>query len=567
MQASVIEPVDDTAADWPQRTWLLAIIGAMIGLTINRLIDTTTSPIGQSTRFALATFLAIGGIVAGFVVERGAVVRAVAFAATTGTILGLVTWWNIPAGRGSSSDVWPIVCALLAIAITVPLFQTWQRDETPRLPYPVVHRHAWTGIVLWFAAWVFVAVVWMLALLLGELFALIGLGGLRRLLGEGWMVYLLTGAALGGAIGLLRDRVTVLTLLQRVVTTILAMLAPVLAAGLLVFLVALPFTGLAPMWEATRATTPILLCCIAAALILTNAVIGDTRAHEPRQPVLRASAMVLAGTMLPLAIIAAISTGLRIHQHGLSPDRLWALTFVILACAYGTAYAVALVRRRTGLAADIRRDNLRLAIGVGGVALLLATPLVAFGPLSTRDQLARLKSGAVSPEAFDWTALRFDFGRAGEAATRWYALNSTDKRIRVRAATALAMTTPSRFLPIGEPTSIDESRLIVLPRGAALPPGLRARLPHYDACFTYDRCAVLMQAGGHEAVIINGVRVHLWREGTDASKTAQWAAAPSGATQLSTAAKAAFDRGEVEVRKVTRRQIFLAGQPIGEPFE
>ncbi|RZF63676.1 DUF4153 domain-containing protein [Sphingomonas populi] len=506
-------------------------------------------------------------LVAGFVVERGAVIRAVAFAAATGTILGLVTWWNIPAGRGSSSDVWPIVSALLAIAIAVPVFQTWQRDGTPRLPYPVVHRHAWTGIVRWFAAWVFVAVVWMLALLLGELFALIGLGGLRRLLGEGWMVYLLTGAALGGAIGLLRDRVTVLTLLQRVVTTILAMLAPVLAAGLLVFLAALPFTGLAPMWEATRATTPILLCCIAAALILTNAVIGDTQTHEPRQPVLRASAMVLAGTMLPLGIIAAISTGLRIHQHGLSPDRLWALTFVMLACAYGTAYAVALVRRRTGLAADIRRDNLRLAIGVGGVALLLATPLVAFGRLSTRDQLARLESGTVSPEAFDWTALRFDFGRSGEAATRWYALNSPDKRIRVGAATALAMTTPSRFLPTGEPTSIDESRLIVLPRGAALPPGLRARLPHYDACFTYDRCAVLMQAGGHEAVIVNGVRVHLWREARDASKTAQWVQAPSGAAQLSETAKAAFDRGEVEMRTVTRRQIFLAGQPVGEPFE
>ncbi|RZF60521.1 hypothetical protein EWE75_22645 [Sphingomonas populi] len=58
MQASVIDPNDDTAVDWPQRTWLLAVIGALIGLTINRLID-TTSPIGQPTRFALATFLAI----------------------------------------------------------------------------------------------------------------------------------------------------------------------------------------------------------------------------------------------------------------------------------------------------------------------------------------------------------------------------------------------------------------------------------------------------------------------------------------------------------------------------
>jgi hypothetical protein len=50
------------------------------------------------------------------------------------------------------------------------------------------------------------------------------------------------------------------------------------------------------------------------------------------------------------------------------------------------------------------------------LALLLSTPLANFGAISTRDQLARLASGKVSPEQFDWAALRFDFGPAGRRA-------------------------------------------------------------------------------------------------------------------------------------------------------
>ncbi|KAK0348746.1 hypothetical protein LTR94_035955, partial [Friedmanniomyces endolithicus] len=90
--------------------------------------------------------------------------------------------------------------------------------------------------------------------------------------------------------------------MQRVVTTILSVLAPVLATGLLLFLAALPFTGLAPLWQATSATTPILLCCVAGALILINATIGDTPEDDPRAPVPRIAVMTLSGAILPLAV-------------------------------------------------------------------------------------------------------------------------------------------------------------------------------------------------------------------------------------------------------------------------
>lgn len=214
---------------------------------------------------------------------------------------------------------------------------------------------------MWLAGWAFVAVVWVMAILLGKVFKLIGLDLLDVLLGRMWMILALTGAALGAGIAMLRERAQILALMQRVVTTILAVLANLLALGLVVFLAAIPITGPDPLWSATRSTSPILLGCIIGALCLINAVIGEEPSHEARSPLLRASVGALGLRTLPLALIATLSTGIRIHQYGLTPDRLRAAVFAAIACAYGLAYGFTLAHRRMGAAAYLRAANLRLA--------------------------------------------------------------------------------------------------------------------------------------------------------------------------------------------------------------
>lgn len=77
-----------------------------------------------------------------------------------------------------------------------------------------------------------------------------------------------------------RDRVA--ATLQKVVTAVLGLLAPILAVGLLAFLLLLPFRGVGLLWDATKFTTPILVLCIASALVLANAVLGDSEEEEPR---------------------------------------------------------------------------------------------------------------------------------------------------------------------------------------------------------------------------------------------------------------------------------------------
>ena len=98
-------------------------------------------------------------------------------------------------------------------------------------------------------------------------------------------------------------------------------------------------------------------------------------------------AMALGFAALPLCVIAAIATGLRIGQYGFTPDRLWALVFVILATVYGVAYFGSLVLGRGLWAARVRPANLRIAFVVAAVALFLATPILSFNAISTALKL------------------------------------------------------------------------------------------------------------------------------------------------------------------------------------
>lgn len=562
-------PADGQGASWPLRAWGLTLLGGLGGLAVFFLLRPDLAAYAgeaAAVRLALATFIGVAALAFGFVVERGRIRSSLIFCGAAGLVVAAATYWNGPFGTRGYGEPWRIVCAALTVGIGAPLFQAL-RDRQPGAPlsYTHVHGRAWSNTVLWCAIWVFVGIVWLMAWLLSALFNLIGLGLLEDLLEKEWMALALTGTALGAATGVLRDRDAILGMVQRVVTTVLSVLAPVLATGLLLFLAALPFTGLAPLWEATRSTTPILLTCVIGALCLANAVIGGDPEQEARHPVLRVSVFALALAILPLGVIAAISTGMRVNQHGLTPDRLWALVFTGIACAYGLAYLAALGFGRRNAATLIRTANLKMALGLCTFALLLSTPLVNFGALSARNQVARLNSGAVSPETFDWQALRFDFGPAGVAALRRLAAEGETPAIRHAASDALQRETRWLFAerPLAE---IRADRLTVLPRPTPLPPELYRQLSGFDACGDQPHCVIVHEAGSDEAIIVTQFDVNVWRR-----HGATWSTAPNPAPERGAAEQkrreAGLASGQVEVRTITRRQIYVAGEPVGQPFD
>ncbi|WP_066793938.1 DUF4153 domain-containing protein [Sphingomonas soli] len=574
--------IESEAADfsppWPLRPLLLAGLGLATGLAVHLLIGDLSEDKFSAALLAELAFITVTAGLIGFTIERRYWPAALIFSVVAGAVAAGVVWWNGTPDQWSGGDGWRGVALFLAIAIAAPLFQAAQDRGRPSFPYASVHDHAWTNIVLWGASWAFVGITALLTLLLSELFHLIKLDFLRDLMREDWFWRVLIGAAFGGGLGLLREHDVVVRTLQRVVLTVLSVLAPVLAVGLIVFVLALPFTGLAPLWEAGSATG-ILLACIIGSLILANSVIGNSAEEERRSPALRYGAMGLGLVMLPLGVIAAIAIGLRIGQYGFTPERLWVLTFVILACAYGLAYLVSLLLGRMEWAAKVRPANLNLAFGTCAVALLLATPLVSFNAIATRDQVARLESGKLTPEQFDWRALAFEFGEPGrEALDRL----KTSANPKIRALAVEAGKAENRWDVAQEVASPEAvlRKLRVLPTGTALPDGAIEALKK-EQCDQDEGCTVLVADPATIAIFRNNcfaakrdwlcsnVDTYRLADGKWAatSPPAPLALKPEDVRAEAEAQHKAYGAGEVEVREIKRRQVFVGGKPVGEVFE
>ncbi|WP_066660163.1 MULTISPECIES: DUF4153 domain-containing protein [unclassified Sphingomonas] len=580
---------------WPLLPPILAGLGLAAGLIVHWIVGTGYQPEISAIRLTLLSFVSVSAILFGFVVIRTDLIRAAAFALGCGAVAALILYFNGATSGWSATEGWRLVCLALAIGIAAPLFQAGREGGFRPISYPLAHDHAWTNAVLWCLSWAFVGVVMLLSFLLAALFDLIGIKLLRDLLDKEWFWRGLVGLAFGLGLALLREQRRIVGLLQNVAMLVLGVLAPVLAVGLGLFLIALPFTGLQPLWEATKSTTPILLACAVGALLLVNAVIGNGGDDAPRNRVLRWAALVLAVAILPLVGIAAIATGLRIGQYGFTPERLWGLTFVVIASVVAVAYLSSVIRGRGGWAERVRPANLHLAMIVCGVALLLATPLASFNAISTRNQLARLESGKVSPEKFDWRALAFDFGEPGRKALERF---KTSKNDAIRKGATQAATAEYRWdAPDGTQAVREEAldkTLRILPAGTPLPPELREAIAENWEC-RGEPCTLVFLSEGKEAVLLahsefkpeatpvtepatpSRVVRSARYGGSDAVKRympvdGKWVDADQ-ATKSSTDAVsdpraiAGLDAGQVEVRPVQRRQVFVGGVPVGDPFE
>jgi hypothetical protein len=585
------------AERWAIRPLLLAALGLATGIAAHLILG--GGDLGDfaftAPQSALLIGVTVGAVLIGFTIERRDWPAALIFGVALGVAAGLVTWWNGSPAAWGQGEIWRTMSLLLAVAIAAPLFQAARVEGTWRPSYPVVHDRLWANVVLWCASWAFVLLVWLMSWLLAGLFQLIKIDLLHDLLTSNWFCRVLIGLAFGSALGVLREHDAVVRTLQRVITTLLAVLAPVLAIGLALFLLALPFTGVQALWDATLATTPLLLACAAGALILANDVIGAREADEQRNPLLRYGAMVLAAVILPLGALAAVATSLRIGQYGYTPERLWAVVFTSIACLWGAAYLVALVRGRMRWTQRIRPANLALAGIVCVLGFLLATPLISFNRISTADQVARLESGKTAPDKFDWRALAFDFGKPGRDALERLK-RSANAGIRAKAIEAGKARYPYD-LDLGTPPTFTGA-YDVRPASAALPDALKTVILSERACQDGNLCRVYLHDAKTATVLDDScaklppdkrsdpkdkcqVAVHTylltakgWRDLADLPEPVDPDAKPVPDTMPPGEERALIEReygaisgGGVTVRKVEMRQVFIGDKPQGRPFK
>jgi hypothetical protein len=501
----------DTAAPWPQRAAVLAGLGLLLGWLVADLSAGEKS----AAITAIIGGLCVFGVAFGLLWDRGRLVLAAGLALAAALVVAAACWWSGLGAPLPGPDLLRLPSAVIAIAVAVPLFQASRSASAragsmgrlPAISYAEAHDRAWVNLVTVAAALGFTLVSWLLAWMLASLFRLIGFEVLERLLGQSRIALALAGAAFGAGGGLARDSSVILSTLQRVLRFVLSALTPVLALGLAMFLLALAFTGLEPLWQATRSTTPILMSSIAAGLVLANTVIADGADDEGRHRLLRASATLLLAMMLPMALLAAVSLGQRVGQYGWTPDRLWAAAVVTVALAYGASGLWALLRPSDWMA-RARRGNLVMAFLLCGLALLLATPLLDFGGISTRSQVARLDHGRVRPETFDWAALRCDFGPSGEAAVRRLA-NAGGKTGQSAKAALQARKRWELEEAAAPAPSVKE--ILVIPQGPAgavrdVPPGIATLLQPFNVCEPgWQLCVLHLPPGADRATLFGDI--------------------------------------------------------------
>ncbi|MEO7410406.1 MAG: DUF4153 domain-containing protein, partial [Sphingomicrobium sp.] len=337
---------DETTEDWPLRPWIMAAICAVAGLLFHLLTDHRYVDPLAAWRQAGATFVVIATV--GFVltVERKRLLWSIYFALGWGLVIALVGWFTAGYNHKPTIFEWPFLSGIFAVLLAAPLFQTMRDEGGRRLPYRPLHGHAWTDAVIGAASLVFVGISFALAWLIAGLFDLIGIEQVKDLLEEEWFGAILAGFAFGAAVGLLRERDALVGTLQRLVMVVLSVLAPVLGIALVAFLASVPFTGLDELWDSVIPATPLMLVAGAGAILLANAVIGDGAEDRPGNRVLRYAAPALVLTVLPLAIIAAVSLGVRIGQYGWTPERIWGVFAVAVAIVYGLAGWWSVIRGR-----------------------------------------------------------------------------------------------------------------------------------------------------------------------------------------------------------------------------
>jgi hypothetical protein len=563
---------DDSDA-WPLRPWIMAALCAVAGLIFDQLTDFQYSTKPQALREAAATFVTIATISFVLTAELRRLTWAGAFALGWGLVIALVGWFTASYNHRPTIFEWPFLAGIFAVMIAAPLFQTVRDEGAWRFPYERLHRHAWVDGVIGGASLGFVGVAFVVAHLISALFQLIGIDVLKHLLDKSWFGWMLAGTAFGGALGLLRERDALLATLHRLVMLVFSMIAPVLAVALAIFLISFPIMGF-DQPNRYETATPILLSLAAAAFVFTNAVIGDGMAERSGNRILQWSALVLVLAVLPLSLLSAYSMGQRIGQYGWTPDRMWGVVAVGVAIAYGLAGLWSVVRGRADFDDLLRPLQTKLAIGLCGLALFLALPIIDFGAISAGSQIARLEKGKVKAEEFDWTAMAFDFGEAGR---RRLADIEKSGPVGQRELAKAALASENRYSVREETESVAQQArldhyLRLLSPDIVLTDKLKAEVTGNKGC--NDRpCALIRISADRLVLIYNPYDSSLQSREISLSELAKRGQEPSPAEKLVAVEEAAnakapdLSRATIEVRKVERQQLYVNGEPVGNPIE
>lgn len=412
---------------------------------------------------------------------RGAIVASGTIAATAGWL-----GWSFGAGgdpkQALGSGAGPLfVFGLSSIAVwfvALPFLQARLRGNS--FPYGRLFDDAWRNTLLVTNCVLFTGLFWVLLALWAGLFMVLHIGFFKDLFTSQFFFYLATAMAMSFAVSLEEKEASALRALRRHLLAFKTRLLPLAALIVILFLGALPFTGLDPLWKTGR-TTPLILSLQIVIIALTNSAWQDGAQAAPFSKPLQWVTRAALALLPVLSFICIWSLSLRVDQYGWSVDRVWAAVLVGLTTLYALGYGVSAVM--TGWLPTLGPVNTWMALLVIASLLSIHTPLLDPQRVSANSQVSRLLAGSAAIEKFDFNYLRFSLGRSGDEALK--ALTEVSghpkaEEIRTKAKEALARQ--SRYAPNQEPIPGKEE---IAARLQPYPTGMEIRSSFVD--YLHDR--------------------------------------------------------------------------------
>lgn len=390
--------------------WRLALVGAAGGALLWAVLEALDRGlIGDRTAEvlgALVSTLVVGILaMAGPIGQGPALRRALPLAGATAALVWL---GGLRFDEGLDGSALSVLAALVVATLPLPFLIAQTRGVWR--DYAALFLEAWSIVVRYAAAWAFAGLVWLVIFLSDQVLQIVGITWIADLMELRLVGLVVTGASLGLGMAVVHELAELLS--PYLILRLFRLLLPVLLGVMVVFLAALPFRGLEGLFS-DLSPTLVLLALVAAGVSLVAIAVDQSDAEAAESPLLVRATQGMALTLPLFAAIAAWGLWLRVEQHGWTPERLFVALVAGIGLAYGLTYAVA-VLRGPGWRGRIRAGNIRVALGVIGLAALWLTPLMNAEAIAARSQLARYDAGQTALAELDLVALG-RWGRPGAA--------------------------------------------------------------------------------------------------------------------------------------------------------
>lgn len=362
---------------------------------------------------------------------------------------------------GYASLLFPYALTLLVATFKVLMYLQHFADREA-LTYSRLYRLSWRNFLTFGLSLLFALCLWGVLMLWAKLFEAIGINYFGELFTERWFYYPVLALANGFGIVLLRQLSGVIDTIARIQQTLMKFLLVLLVCLSILFLSALSFTGLQPLWASGGSN--LILWALALLLFFLNAVYQDDPEIRP-YPLWLHRLICLGVALLPVyCLISLYGLSVRVEQYGWTVTRSWASLILAVFTLFSIGYLIGIVRFRDAWLRQLSQVNVAMGLLVLALMVAVNTPFLDFRKIALSSQLARLDSGEVTPENFDYNYLRQSLAGPG-----YHALQDLRERF-ADSHPAIALRIDNLYRrSFDTPAQVDKSLLLAAIESEGLP--------------------------------------------------------------------------------------------------